>query len=334
MTRSIEVDLIGADAERTDAEQPRGRCDDLLGHPRLAADADHDRPVARHVGERRDQLRFVEPLVDAPDEHPAACELVVGGVVDLLEQEGMGAWHGGTMAQARRRVQRGRGRARAPDRVGSGMADGDTFVLLCECRNVGELQLVRAALQARGVPMRIDGETLHGVLGALHGAALAPRVLVPKMWLPTARSIAAEVVGPFEDAEPEGEATRARLSLREPAGEDDDDEPAPTDDDDDDEPDEVPAERRKFVGVPLLLALVGLAIGFGHLYVRKTGIGAALLFVFLAAFAAWIAGRSAALYVMAGVYVIDVVGGVLGVIRHNRALPQHERPAIVAPMRH
>jgi hypothetical protein len=217
------------------------------------------------------------------------------------------------------------------------MADGDAFVLLCECRNVGEMQLVRAGLQARGVPMRIEGETLHGVLGALHGAALAPRVMVPKMWLSTARSIAAEVVGPFDDAEPEGEDARARLSLREPAADDDvvDDGPgiAQDEDDEDDEDDGVVPERRKFLGVPLLLALLGLSIGFGHLYVRKTITGGVLLLVFLAALAAWIAGRSSAVFVMAGVYAFDLIGAVLGVIRHNRALPQARRPAIVAPAR-
>lgn len=213
------------------------------------------------------------------------------------------------------------------------MADSDAFVLLCECRNVGELQLVRAALQARGVPMRIEGETLHGVLGALHGAALSPRVMVPKMWLPTARSIAAEVVGPFDDAEPEDERAHARLALREPADADEDDAPAAEDTDDEDE-DEGPApERRKFLGVPLLLALLGLSIGFSHLYIRKTGIGAVLLLVFLAALTAWFAGRASAVVVMAGVYAFDLVGGLVGVLRHNRALPQPQRPAIVGARR-
>ncbi|HET6581861.1 MAG TPA: hypothetical protein VFG69_00415, partial [Nannocystaceae bacterium] len=113
----------------------------------------------------------------------------------------------------------------------------DSYVLLCECRNTSELQLVRSALQAHDVPMRVIGEAAHGVLGAIHGAALMPRVLVPKAWLPTAQGIAADVVGPFDEAEPAEDDSAARSPFREGAAELDATEPNPGIDDDDDDDD-------------------------------------------------------------------------------------------------
>jgi hypothetical protein len=192
----------------------------------------------------------------------------------------------------------------------------ESFVLLCECRNVGELHLVRAALQAERVPMRIEGEATHGVLGAIHGAAQMPRVLVPTRWLEHARTIAAEVVGPFDDAPPEEAEDAAGTSpFREGAADDD---AAP---DDDAEPDDgKPLVRPKMVGVPLLLALLGLAIGLSHIYARRMKTGLVLLALAVVGGIAFIAGQPWAVGLLVAVELFDVVGGIVAVTRYNRAL--------------
>jgi hypothetical protein len=203
-------------------------------------------------------------------------------------------------------------------RYDRGVSD-DSYVLLCECRNTSELQLVRSALQAHDVPMRVIGEAAHGVLGAIHGAALMPRVLVPKAWLPTAQGIAADVVGPFDETDQAEDDEATGSPFREGAAELDATEPTDVGDDEDDE---TPMERPKFLGVPLLLALFGLAVGLGHIYARRMKTGLVLLAIAAGSVIVWIAGNGAGVIGLAAVEAFDLVGGLVGVVLYNRALRQ------------
>ena len=193
----------------------------------------------------------------------------------------------------------------------------DSYVLLCECRNTSELQLVRSALQAHHVPMRVIGEAAHGVLGAIQGAALMPRVLVPKAWLPTAQGIAADVVGPFDDAEPAAQDDDTGSPFRESAAELDATEPNPEVDDDDD----TPMERPKFLGVPLLLAFFFLTFfGLVHVYARRMKTALVLLAIAAGSAIALILGNGWGVLGLAAVAAYDLVGGFVCVVLYNRAL--------------
>jgi hypothetical protein len=187
--------------------------------------------------------------------------------------------------------------------------DEEPYVLLCECRNVGELHLVRAALQAHDVPLRVEGEAIHGVLGAIYGAAQMPRISVPPKWLQRAREIATEVVGPFDDAPPEPEDDAPGSPFREGAAEPDD---APDD--------EGPLERPKMHGVPLLLAMLGLALGLGHIYARRMRTGLMLLAIAAIGGTAMLVGQPWGIGLIVAVELFDLVGALVAVTMYNRAL--------------
>lgn len=189
--------------------------------------------------------------------------------------------------------------------------DDEPYVLLCECRNVGELHLVRAALQAHGVPLRVEGEAVHGVLGAIHGAAQMPRILVPPKWLQSAREIAADIVGPFDEAPADVDDEAPGSPFREGAAEDD----AQAEPDD-----EGPLERPKMHGVPLLLAMLGLAVGLGHIYARRMRTGLFLLAFAIVGVVAMIGGRPWGVVVVVAVELTDLVGALVAVTMYNRAL--------------
>ncbi len=189
--------------------------------------------------------------------------------------------------------------------------------------------MVRAALEARGVPVRIEGAAIHGVLGMLHGAALAPRVLVPSLWRSTAKAIVTDIVGPFDDDLGEASAgkTKTALPFRAEAVEQDggDDDQADDDEADDDDIDDalVPvAPARRSFAVPLMLGMLGLPWGFGHIYARHPGPGAALMVLAGGAAAAWLAGVPFAGLALIAVGLMDIVGSMLLIARYNRALPQ------------
>ena len=192
--------------------------------------------------------------------------------------------------------------------------DDEPFVLLCECRNVGELQLVRAALEANSVPMRIEGEATHGVLGAIYGAAQTPRVLVPPKWLKAARSIAADIVGPFDDTEAEAEQDDKGSPFREDAAPDESDAAAA-------DPDDAgPLVRKKMLGVPFLLAMFMLAIGFGHIYAGRVRTGIVLMALTLVGIVDLIFGAGWGALLIVAVELFDLVGGLIGVAQYNRRL--------------
>jgi Putative prokaryotic signal transducing protein len=205
------------------------------------------------------------------------------------------------------------------------MARNEAYVLLCRCRDAVEAQAVRAALDARGIPVRVEGEHMHGILGSLHGAMVQPRIMVPPAALGVSRQLAAEIVGPFDDPDepldPHGEGSPWRLPAEL------DDGPDAVVSPDDDAPDEGPLVRRKSLGVIGLLALMGLAVGFAHIYVGRPRRGLALLVVAAFAVGSLIAGRSGGV-LLPLVWLLDVVGGVLGVLRHNRGIAAPAAPAL------
>lgn len=203
------------------------------------------------------------------------------------------------------------------------MAD-DALVLLCTCRDAGELQMLRAALEARGVPLRIEGATTHGMLGMIHGAALAPRVMVPPQWRATARQIAAEIVGPFDDGGDDGTpraiaATPFRAMTPDPDDELED--PAELEDDEPDDEDDVAtvAPTRRSVAVPLMLAVLGLPWGFAHIYARRPMRGLALMFTAAVAAGWLLSGSMIGAYLLAAVGLVDLVGSIALITRDNRA---------------
>lgn len=196
---------------------------------------------------------------------------------------------------------------------------GDAFDLVCTCRNLAEVEAVRASLEAHGIPVRVDGIHLQGMLGALPGAAIQPRVMVPAPALGLARRLAADIVGPLEGAEIDDDPGTGS-PLRRAA--DDDETIAPEDDEDDD----VPAPRRKAVAVVVLLAAMGLAFGLAHVYVGMTRRGVALLVVAALALVAFLAGQPLGVVVLACVWITDVIGGLIGVIGWNRRVARLTAP--------
>jgi hypothetical protein len=181
--------------------------------------------------------------------------------------------------------------------------------------------MARAALEARGVPVRVDGAATHGVLGMIHGAALAPRVMVPRPWRATAREIVADIVGPFADEGDDAreDAAREALPFR-VAGQDDG---APEDDAPDhdvDDIDDAPVPARRSLAIPVMLGMLAMPWGFGHVYARKPRIGVALMAVALVAAAFWVSGSYPAIGVLVAVALADVFGSMVFIARYNRSL--------------
>jgi hypothetical protein len=187
--------------------------------------------------------------------------------------------------------------------------------------------MLRAALEARGVPLRIEGATTHGMLGMIHGAGLAPRVMVPKAWRTTAREIAAEIVGPFDDAADDDAprviaATPFRAMTPEPDEPDGDDGDGGDDDDRDDDDDDhevatVAPARRSFA-VPLMLAVLGLPWGFAHIYARRPMRGLALMLTAAIAAGWLLSGSMLGAGLLATVALVDLVGSFVLIARDNR----------------
>jgi hypothetical protein len=191
------------------------------------------------------------------------------------------------------------------------MRDTDGWVLLAECHDVAQLHALRAALEARGVPCRIEGEHTHGIMGAFHGAMVASRVLVPAPALPVARTLVEDIVGPFDEQPEDGEP---------PA----DDTPFRRDSDAIAEPEREPAEPpalqlKSYARLVLVVFLVvGPLLGLGHIYVGRNLQAGLLVLITLFAAPAALGGAAWALGVLAGVWIADVVGGALGIAEHNR----------------
>lgn len=224
------------------------------------------------------------------------------------------------------------------------MNDADDWVLLVECYTMAELHTLRATLEARGVPCRLQGEHTHGVLGPIQGAVARSRVLVPRRALPVARSLAEDIVGPFDERpeldDEDGGASPFRTAAEDDASGDDDGELELADEADetsdasaDDEA--MPTERpRSYLALGavlvLMLASVPLA-GLAHLYVHKNIRGGILLVLSIASFAAGLGGSAWASLLLTLLWGVDLVGGALGISAYNRRLRPLPLAAAPAP---
>jgi hypothetical protein len=217
------------------------------------------------------------------------------------------------------------------------MTNDSEWVLLVECNTMAELHTLRATLEARGVPCRLHGEHTHGVLGPIQGAAVRSRVLVPRRALAVARSLAEDIVGPFDEppAADEDEAgaspfrTAAELGPDDYDDEEDEHDAAQPHDptalaepDDPDEPRDPMALRpRTYAALPLIvLTGVGPLLGFSHLYLGHSLRAAMLVLVSIVAFVANLGGAEWGVVLLGLVWLVDLVGGTLGIAAHNRRL--------------
>lgn len=87
--------------------------------------------------------------------------------------------------------------------------------------------------------------------------------------------------------------------------------------------DRLPA-KRKSVAVPLVLAGLGLGLGLSHLYVRKRTLGLVLLGLAALAFVLLFTGQLVGAWLLAAVWLADLVGGVWGVRTYNQILDDVE----------
>lgn len=206
------------------------------------------------------------------------------------------------------------------------MADETDWVLLVECTTTAELHVLRATLEARGVPCRVHGEHTHGVLGPIQGAVARPRVLVPRRALPLARTLAEDIVGPFDEPpELDDDAPDASPFRTSPELEGEDEADGDDDDASTDEPSAV-AERgatrslrpRSYAGLFLVTLMGGAFFGLGHLYVRRNLRAGILAAVSMFSIAACTRGAVEAAGVLPVVALLDLVGGILGVREDRR----------------
>lgn len=183
------------------------------------------------------------------------------------------------------------------------MSDDRQWLVLCECNNTAELHVLRATLEAHGLPCQVQGEHTHSVLGPIHGAISRPRVLVPRGGIALARELAADIVGPFDSAAPSQDEMDRGSPYR--------GEPKPHQDS---RPGVDATQTRKSFGVLVLgLFLVFPPfLGLTHLYAGRrvtAGILASASVVLVASGSnPW----------LALVWIVDVVGGGLAIASHNR----------------
>ncbi len=203
----------------------------------------------------------------------------------------------------------------------------DAFVELCTCVDGLTAHSVRAALEARGIPVVIQGGQTHDMLGPIAAPYMQPRVLVHPEDLSTAKVIAEDIVGRLDDhPDPESPPDRVDDPMRpipsEFASEDDDLDDLDEDDADEDRDGDIEATppKPKRYGVPLLLAFLGLGLGLSHIYAGRGTIGGVLLLMALLGITLSISGQILGLFIVAVVWSVDLVGGLMAVARHNQAL--------------
>ncbi len=183
--------------------------------------------------------------------------------------------------------------------------------LLGTSNNTAEILLVRAELEARGIPVRVEGEHTHGVLGAFHGSVVMPRIFVPKRALRDAQALVEPVLGPFANPHDDEQDVPVGSPFRSQAEQDDDDGDTV-----------APLGRRKQYGVILILTWMILPPWFGlnHLYARKHNRALALFALSVMGFGAGTNGMWWGGVIFALVWPADVIGGSIAVALHNRAL--------------
>lgn len=229
------------------------------------------------------------------------------------------------------------------------MTDDADWVLLVECTTTAELHVLRATLEARGVPCRVYGEHTHGVLGPIQGAVAQPRVLVPRRALSLARTLAEDIVGPFDERpELDDDAPHASPFRTSPdlEGEEEEDEDEDADADADaasstHDPSALPVPAaarslrpRSYAGLFLVLLMGGAFFGLGHLYVRRNVRAGILAAASIFSIAACTKGAVAAAGVLPVVALLDFIGAILGVRedrRRHAALAPAPEPEPVEP---
>ncbi len=182
------------------------------------------------------------------------------------------------------------------------MSDDRDWLLLCECNSTAELHVLRATLQAHGVPCQLQGEHTHSVLGPIHGAISRPRVLVPRGAMELARELAEDIVGPFEssvapqDDDDQGSPYRAEPKLDLPS----------------EAADTTPPRKSFGILVLGLFLFVPPFLGVTHLYAGRR-VRAGILA--LASVLLVISGSNPWLVL---VWIADVIGGGLAIASYNR----------------
>lgn len=209
------------------------------------------------------------------------------------------------------------------------MSDALGWVLLVQCHDVAELHALRAALEARGVPCRVQGEHTHGIMGAFHGAAIRSRVLVPAPALAVARALVKDIVGPFDEQPAAADNAEGESPFRRPA------ELSPEHEHADEHADELEAPMLRLKSYTRLLLVVFLAVGpllgLGHLYAGRNVRAGLLALLTLFALPGALHGAWWAQLALAGVWLADVVGGALGIAAHNRRVRAATSSVVAAP---
>ncbi len=153
----------------------------------------------------------------------------------------------------------------------------DELTTVCTCGHVFEAQAIRAALEARGLFVHVDG--LHHT--SMYGGLAAPmilRIMVPRSQLAIARELASEVVGelpPVDDEDDDDEHDEFSPHRR-PQPEDlarygepieDEQGEGDEDDEDDDEDEQTALAQRGRHPIAKVLIVSGLGVGVGFVLI-------------------------------------------------------------------
>ncbi|NVB42909.1 hypothetical protein G6O69_34125 [Pseudenhygromyxa sp. WMMC2535] len=220
----------------------------------------------------------------------------------------------------------------------------DKLVPVCTCWDLAEAMAIRGSLEARGVPVHVDGEHQRGMLN-LFGSAIELRIMVPASQLRLAHQLASEIIAglPEPDLGPEEAPAGFELSpTRRPPAEDLVPYPDTEDEDggdaaaadkegseegEDNEEDaraELEPAQRKSIGAVLMLAFLGLSLGTVHAYAgNKTGARILLAFAALGLLLR-LSGSLIGTSILALVWLTDVVHGTVLIVRHNRAVAERK----------
>ena len=194
----------------------------------------------------------------------------------------------------------------------------DEFVCIGTSSDPMVIEAVRSSLEARGIPFTIHGAQATAMLGSFYGAPLASRVMVPRSHAAVAVELAEEVMGELDgvdgEVEDDGHPTDDHPMRREPHD--------PEDEEDEEERQLVRSAKPKSIAIPVILAVVGIGLGFSHIYAGRRTMGGILLLLALFGLGMSLGGNWLGPLLLAGVWLTDLVGGLLGVAAFNRAQRQ------------
>lgn len=195
----------------------------------------------------------------------------------------------------------------------------DEPVPLCKCMDLVQAQMIRSSLEARGVPAFIDTVNQRAVLGML-GAAIDLRVMVPRSQLPLARELASELIPDLkndEEVDEDEELLSQPMSpSRRPIAED----LQPGDEEAEEEYEPPTRSRRKSIPLALIVGILFLSLGTLHLYMGKERTGGILLVTAAFGIGAIMGGQWWGSLVFTGVWLFDLIRGIVLILRHNAEL--------------